>query len=95
MSAEAAADEGPTHFFKEHTWGYGTDRRGRVLRYAVDHPRWRVHPGATARAEVDFGALYGHRCAFLTDRAPAQMTLAEGSPVAVSAGDRLAAGRPT
>jgi uncharacterized protein YqjF (DUF2071 family) len=92
--AQPAAEEGATHFFKEHAWGYGTDRRGRVLRYAVDHPRWRVHPGATARAEVEFGALYGQRWAFLTGRVPAHVALAEGSPVAVYRGDRLAAARP-
>ncbi len=93
--AEPAAEEGATHFFKEHAWGYGIDRRGRVLRYAVDHPQWRVHPGATARAEVDFGVLYRRRWAFLTGRAPAHVALAEGSPVAVYPGDRLAAARPT
>jgi uncharacterized protein len=92
--AEPAAEEGATHFFKEHAWGYGTDRRGRVLRYAVDHPRWRAHPGATARADVEFGALYGRRWAFLTGRAPAHVALAEGSAVAVYPGERLAAAQP-
>jgi uncharacterized protein len=93
--AEPAAEEGATHFFKEHAWGYGTDRHGRALRYAVDHPLWRVYPGATARAEVEFGALYGPRWAFLTDCAPAHVALAEGSPVAVYPGARLAAAPPT
>src|SRR5262245_10720514 len=30
------------HFFKEHKWGFGLTRRGRVLRYEVEHPVWDV-----------------------------------------------------
>src|SRR5262245_26100868 len=44
--AEADPGTGATHFFKEHAWGYGTDRRGGMLRYAVDHPCWRTYPEA-------------------------------------------------
>ena len=75
--AEADADEErPTS--QGARVGVSNRRRGRVLRYAVDHPRWRVHPGAIApgaiaRAEADFGALYARRWAFLTDRAPAHV----------------------
>ena len=89
--AEPAAETGATHFFKEHAWGYGTDRRGGLLRYAVEHPRWRVYPGATARVDLDFRAVYGPEWAFLTDLTPDDVTLAEGSPVAVYPGERLRA----
>src|SRR5262245_15918104 len=57
--SEPADESGATHFFKEHAWGYGTDRRGGLLRYAVDHPHWRVYPGATARVELEFARVYG------------------------------------
>jgi uncharacterized protein len=87
--AELAAETGVTHFFKEHAWGYGTDRRGGLLRYAVEHPSWRVYPGATARVDLDFRAVYGPEWAFLTDLAPEHVTLAEGSPVAVYPSDRV------
>jgi uncharacterized protein len=30
------------HFFKEHEWGYGVDRKGRTLCYQVKHPVWEV-----------------------------------------------------
>src|SRR5262249_31904556 len=45
LPAETVPETGATHFFKEHAWGYGTDRRGRLLRYAVDHPICRVYSG--------------------------------------------------
>jgi uncharacterized protein YqjF (DUF2071 family) len=89
--AEPAPETGATHFFKEHAWGYGTDRRGRLLRYAVEHPRWRVYPGAAARVDLDFGLVYGPDWAFLTGGAPGHVTLAEGSAVAVYRGERLPA----
>jgi uncharacterized protein len=81
--AEPAAETGALHFFKEHAWGYGTDRRGGLLRYAVEHPCWRVYPGATALIDLDFRAVYGPEWAFLTGLAPTHVALAEGSPVAV------------
>jgi len=93
--AEPAAETGATHFFKEHAWGYGIDRRGGLLRYAVDHPRWHVHPDAMARVELDFGAVYGPEWGFLTGLVPEHVALAEGSPVAVYPGERLRTAQPT
>jgi uncharacterized protein YqjF (DUF2071 family) len=90
--AELAAATGATHFFKEHAWGYGTDRRGGLLRYAVDHPCWRVYPEPMARVELDFGIVYGPEWSFLTDRSPEHVALAEGSQVAVYPGQRAPAG---
>ena len=93
--AEPAPETGPTHFFKEHAWGYGTDRRGSSLRYAVEHPLWRVYPEAAALVDLDFGTVYGADWSFLTGRAPEHVTLAEGSAVAVFRGERLRAGQST
>ena len=89
--AVPAAETGAVHFFKEHAWGYGMDRRRRLLRYAVDHPTWRVHPEAIARLELDFGAVYGAEWSFLTGQAPEHLALAEGSQVAVYPPERLQA----
>ena len=89
--AEPAAETGATHFFKEHTWGYGMDWRGGLLRYAVEHPCWRVYPEATARVLVDFGGVYGPEWAFLTGPAPEHVALAEGSWVAVYPRERIQA----
>jgi uncharacterized protein YqjF (DUF2071 family) len=86
--SEPAPEAGATHFFKEHAWGYGTDRRGGLLRYAVDHPSWRVYPDATARVELEFGAVYGPEWSFLAGATPEHVALAEGSPVAVYPGER-------
>ena len=91
--SEPAAETGATHFFKEHAWGYGRDRRGGLLRYAVDHPRWRVYPDATARVELEFGDVYGPEWSFLTAAAPEHVAFAEGSPVAVYPGERLRSAR--
>jgi len=95
LPPELADETGATHFFKEHAWGYGTDRRGGVHRYAVDHPRWRVYPDATARVELDFGLVYGPEWRLLTGVGPAHVAFAEGSSVTVYTGEQLAAGRPT
>ncbi len=32
------------HFFKEHQWGFGRTRGGRLIRYEVAHPAWDIHP---------------------------------------------------
>jgi uncharacterized protein YqjF (DUF2071 family) len=82
-AAVPAAETGATHFVKEHAWGFGTDRRRGLLRYAVEHRPWRVHPDAVARAELDFGQVYGDEWSFLTGREPDHVALAEGSWVAV------------
>jgi uncharacterized protein len=87
--AAAGPETGATHFFKERHWGYGTDRRGRALRYAVDHPAWRVFPDAEARVDLDFATVYGREWDLLTGQAPAHVALAEGSSVSVYPGERV------
>jgi hypothetical protein len=94
LPPEPAPGDGATDFFKEHAWGYGTDRRGALLRYAVDHPRWRVYPEATARVELAFGLVYGPEWSFLDGAAPAHVAFAEGSSVTVYAGERPGASLP-
>ncbi len=71
------------HFFKEHDWGFGRDRRGRTLTYRVEHPIWRVYPIQNVHSPVNFGAIYGSQWAFLASQQPVSTVLAEGSHVAV------------
>jgi hypothetical protein len=71
------------HFFKEHVWGFGVDRRGRPLRYKVIHPRWAVHPVRAHTIDVDWAQLYGDEWAMMNDAEPTSVCLAVGSEVAV------------
>lgn len=71
------------HFFKEHRWGYGRTRRGKLIRYEVNHPEWDVYPVTDFRADVDWGTLYGPAWAAMTGRVPASVVLAVGSAVSV------------
>ena len=68
---------------------------GGSLRYAVEHPPWRVYPEAAALVDLDFGRVYGAEWGVLTGRAPEHVALAEGSAVAVFRGERLRGGQPT
>lgn len=71
------------HFFKEHSWGFGTSRRGRLIRYEVSHPEWDVYPVREFTGNVDWGALYGPEWAVMNDKKPASVVLAAGSEVCV------------
>lgn len=72
------------HFFKEHSWGYGTSRGGKLVTYEVRHPVWQTYPVREFELAWDWGLVYGEAWADLADRQPVSVVLAEGSPVAVS-----------
>jgi uncharacterized protein YqjF (DUF2071 family) len=71
------------HFFKEHRWGFGTTRRGRLIHYEVRHPVWEVYPVQECRIELDWSKVYGREWAFLANAAPCSTVLAVGSPIEV------------
>lgn len=72
------------HFFKEHAWGFGRTRGGRLLRYEVAHPEWDVYrEPVIEQLDWDFGAIYGERWAFLSTALPYSLVLAAGSEIAV------------
>lgn len=75
--------DAPEEFFKEHAWGFGALAGGRVVRYRVVHPRWRVYTVRDYRVEVDFAALYGPPWGRLHERAPISVVHAEGSAIEV------------
>jgi len=72
------------HFFKEHSWGYGASRGGKLVRYEVRHPVWTTYPVRDYELNWDWGLVYGDAWADLGQEEPASVVLAEGSPVAVS-----------
>lgn len=73
----------PEHFFKEHHWGFGTTRRGRTLRYRVEHPEWEVFPIRSYEIDLDWAAVYGAEWGFLSKATPCSAVFAAGSPVRV------------
>jgi uncharacterized protein YqjF (DUF2071 family) len=71
------------HFFKEHQWGFGRDRRGRTLSYEVRHPRWEVYPVRSWKVDFDWPQVYGSAWSVLSSAKPASVVLAAGSPVSI------------
>jgi uncharacterized protein YqjF (DUF2071 family) len=71
------------HWFKEHSWGYGTSRRGKLIRYEVSHPEWDVYPLRDFTMDVEWAALYGPEWAPMNGVQPASVVLAVGSEISV------------
>ena len=71
------------HWFKEHSWGFGTSRRGKLIRYEVNHPEWDVYPVREFKFDVDWAALYGPEWAPMNGVSPASVVLAAGSEISV------------
>ena len=88
VTAESTATTPPedseAHFFKEHSWGYGTDRKERLVTYEVRHPVWDTYEVKSWRLHWDWGAIYGPEWAHLADAEPRSVFLARGSEIAVS-----------
>jgi len=81
--ATVPPEDSASHWFKEHQWGYGTTRRGKLLRYEVQHPVWACHEVRDASVEVDWGQIYGVEWAVMKDAKPLSVLLAQGSGVEV------------
>jgi hypothetical protein len=71
------------HFFKEHEWGFGRSRGGRLLTYRVSHPVWNTYPIVDCGVDVDWGLLYGPEWRVMNGVEPRSVVLAAGSNVAV------------
>ncbi|MFO0802379.1 MAG: DUF2071 domain-containing protein [Gemmataceae bacterium] len=71
------------HWFKEHSWGYGVSRRGKLVRYEVNHPEWDVFPVKEFRADVDWAVLYGPEWECMNGVEPTSVVFAAGSEVSV------------
>jgi len=86
VGAKPALDPGSDtveHFFKEHSWGFGTSRGRKLIRYEVSHPKWAVYPVREFATDVDWGVLYGPEWEKMNNMRPASVVLAAGSAVKV------------
>ncbi len=83
------ADGSEAEFIAEHYWGYARQRDGGTVEYAVEHPRWSAWT-ATAALDCDLPALYGPAFAEALGGAPRSVFVADGSPVVVRRGVRIA-----
>jgi len=88
--ARPAADS-EEEFVSEHYWGYTVQRDGGSLEYQVMHPPWRVWASARAELRCDARRLYGAGFARVLEAPPRSAFVADGSPVSVHRGRRLAA----
>jgi hypothetical protein len=81
-------------FITEHYWGYTRRRDGGTAEYRVEHLRWQVYPVLEHRIACDFGSFYGSldglAFAELGQRQPEHVLLAEGAPVRIRWGGRIA-----
>jgi uncharacterized protein YqjF (DUF2071 family) len=77
------AEDSLEHWFKEHFWGFGTSRRGKLIRYEVYHPTWDVYPVRAFSFDVDWALLYGAEWARMNGQQPASVVLAAGSEISV------------
>lgn len=77
-------------FITEHYWGYTARRDGTTSEYLVDHPTWRVWQVSRSELECDVAAFYGPQFVEPLSAEPTSAFLAEGSPVRVYPGRRLA-----
>lgn len=76
-------------FIIEHYWGYTRRGANRTDEYKVEHPKWNLFEARNPQTEVDFGATYGEKFAFLSKEKPQSVLLAEGSQIAVYKGEKL------
>ena len=77
------SEDSDEHFFKEHQWGFGRDRRGRTLAYEVKHPIWEIYPVRSWSLDFDWACVYGPAWGWLSRETPASVLLAAGSHVSV------------
>jgi uncharacterized protein len=77
-------------FITEHYWGYSAQRNDECLEYQVTHPVWKVRPCVDARLNGDPTSEYGPELASILRGKPCSSFVADGSPVVVSKGAKIA-----
>lgn len=88
---ETPPPESEAHFLKERYWGFGRDRRGRGVRFRVEHPVWRIYPVEDCVVTIDPGVLLGGAWRELDwSAARHSVVFAEGSPAAIYPAEPLA-----
>jgi len=76
-------------FIVEHYWGYTKRGTDRTDEYKVEHPKWELCENRNPEIRVSFAGSYGKELAFLQNRPPYSILLAQGSGVIVYKGARL------
>lgn len=89
LAASPIAEGSEAEFITEHYLGYTKLAGHKTQEFEVVHPRWEAYPVKTYQVEADFGLLYGPQFGFLTGAKPQSVLLAEGSRIAVLAGNPL------
>ncbi len=87
---QALREGSEAEFITEHYWGYNRQNGDSTMEYAVEHPRWRVYDVADSKLDCDVAAIYGRQFEEFLSAAPSTAFLAEGSPVVVRRGIRIA-----
>ena len=85
-----AAEGSEAEFITEHYWGYARQRDGGTVEYQVEHPRWKVWRAESATLDCDVATLYGPAFAECLSAPPRSALLADGSPIVVRKGARIA-----
>jgi uncharacterized protein len=88
--ADYPVEGGEQQFIAEHYWGYAKQRYGGTVEYRVEHPPWRVWNATSSGFSGDVGAFYGTQFADVLATRPASAFAADGSPVKVFKGRRIA-----
>jgi uncharacterized protein len=91
MGAPALPREGSLEqYITEHYWGYSTQRSEGSLEYYVSHVPWQVWVSTTAGFEGDASELCGFELGRVLQGHPSSAFIANGSPVTVFRGNKLA-----
>ena len=77
-------------FITEHYWGYTAQRDGGTIEYRVEHPRWSVWRATDPVFDADVAALYGAAFVPFLAAPPVSALVADGSPIVVRRGRRIA-----
>jgi len=84
------AEASLAQFITEHYWGYAAQKGGGCIEYEVQHQRWLVRTAKNAGFSGDAARFYGDELGNVLKRPPDSAFLAEGSPVTVFKGLRVA-----
>ena len=87
---ETPPEDAEESFITEHYWGYAAQPGGGTMEYQVEHPRWAVWQAESAALECDVRSLYGDAFAEPLSGEPTTAFVADGSPVIVRRGQRIA-----
>jgi hypothetical protein len=77
-------------FLCERAWGYTRQRDGGTIEYRVDHPRWRIWPGARHELRGPLETFYDQPFPTILSGASNSAFIADGSAVAVHMPERVA-----